>query len=287
MRFAFSVLCALCVAGIASAQCSNGRCVTMPANALPVDCPGAVWFRLPGDVRYVYCIAPVSGAYDSFEGKFASYNGLAYNPWGDVPAGLNVPMPTGVEAGKMDAGYSINGDACTRSDVANKIGAAVPELKDKWRVVVIGDTDARKAALDKIGKREHVAVNAYPPGHWFAKSAGFDATSNPTVYVMRPDGEEVAKVDASGLDAALLVTQSAPSATPPILPFPVPSPQPIAPQPVPSAAPTVEPASAGVGVLLGFLLRIGLSWLATYLASRRVADHAALVDAITNAVKPK
>lgn len=195
------------------------------------------------------------------------------------PANIGDPdFPTGVVPDQLTQGYKINGKEVSRADVIGKIEQNIPEFDKKWRAVVVGTTDARKVALDKIGSKDSVVVNAYDPAHFYAKDF------RTLVTLMRPNGEVVA--EAANPDEIAKVMkftevgpndpQPAPPPAPPDQPKPAPTPTPD----TPWYLNWIHGICAACGGLLVYLMRYAPSVLAYFKANPDVeAQLKTLLDA--------
>ncbi len=168
--------------------------------------------------------------------------------------------------------FEHNGQECAKDHVYEAL-ANVPDMSAKRRIVVIGDSASRAAALAKIGKPEWAVVNAYDPvADWQPAKLGLVSTGAPTVYVLDSDGAVLHRQDdLAGLDVAMKRADPKydPSTDPDLR----------------KSAPVMtvqgwQPLAAAfiVGVVGAFALPAGVRW---YLTKRKAAaDAKAAQDAL-------
>lgn len=209
----------------------------------------------------------------------------------DLPLGtkgIGEDFPTGVIPEGLQEGYLINGVKSTKGEVYSTLESTLPELSKKWRLVVVGTTEQRKEVLAKIGTKESVVVNVFPPEHFYVK----DMKPNTLLTLMRPDGEVVADGGLADIDKVMDFTKVGP-----FDPQPKPAPDPVKPdpsKPAPDNTPAPVPAvpwyanichyiALGIGIVLTFLVRYGFPLVRGFISSKIGTDNEALVEALVNA----
>lgn len=204
--------------------------------------------------------------------------------------GVGEDFPTGVNPEGIEQGHSINGVKATKAEVYSAVETALPELSKKWRLVVVGTMDQRKEALAKIGTKDSVVVNVFPPDHFYVK----DMKPDKLITLMRPDGEVVADGGLADVDKVMDFTKVGPFDPQPKPPIPkVPDPAPPTPDPTPPPAPApAVPWYANIwhyiwaagGVLLTIFARYGFPLIAGFLTTKLGPDAEAKIQALVDEV---
>lgn len=193
--------------------------------------------------------------------------------------GVGEDFPTGVNQEAIEQGHSINGVKATKQEVISAVETALPELSKKWRVVLVGTTDQRKEALAKIGTKDSVVVNVFPPDHFYVRAM----KPNTLITLMRPDGEVVADGGIGDIDKVMDFTKVGPFDLQPLKPDPTPQPDPAPTPPAPWYGTWIHWCCVAGGVLLTFLARYGFPLVRGFLVSKVGAAAEAEIEALVNA----
>lgn len=194
-------------------------------------------------------------------------------------------FPTGVNIDALEKGYHLNGVKVSKEEAYNAVETTLPELNKKWRLVLVGTESQRKEALAKIGTKDSVVVNVFPPDHFYVK----DMKPNTLVTLMRPDGEVVADGGLNDIDAVMDFTKVGPNDPQPVKPKPPipdptpnPTPDPTPPAPTPWYLNLAHYLAMGCGAVLTILLRYGFpvvrNWIASKIGSAAEAELEQLVN---------
>lgn len=233
-----------------SNSCQNGSCQLYPTTSTPVPTP-------------VPAPEPIMGT-----------------------KGVGEDFPTGVNSEAISKGYHLNGVKVTKQEAYSALENALPEFSKKWRLVVVGTTDQRKEVLAKIGTKDSVVVNCFPPDHFYVK----DMKPNTLITLMKPTGEVVADGGLADVDKVMDFTKVGPfdapvippkpdvtpPVTPPVKPLVVPTPDPVTPTPWYSPLNWVHLVFAGVGIVLAYVF----PWMKNFLASKIGGVAEAEVEAL-------
>lgn len=232
--------------------------------------------------------------YDGSDGSYWLMD-PARNVWGtripelpgEVRAFAQEPLPdwmtNGVDSSKLggkeritvngrevarDAGLELLGKAGTPSDI--------PDDGKKLRISFIGEASATVMADWRThpafaSLRSVMVAQDYPAADW-AVRPGFVSTGKPTIYLQRPNGKVLLRLDRyegpEQLSAALRKADPSydPAKDPDLKPKPAPSPAPLTPGPL--APGSIEISDTLLAAIVAGLLTLGgLAWVARRNAS--------------------